>query len=502
MKIISATTGVVCLLVAGVIGAADAKYGGAAPSVDGETNSIHDAGLYWLKLHYQFYVGDRQGGGGSYPGQNGVPTVYIGSVWVGTDAWGTPRVSGDFPYVANEWYRLQGLLWSDGSSWNQRPPHIEKRSALDSYLRVDDRDAKENGPIGLVAEQHGMQWSNARDDDYVIFQYRFLNNSGRDLSDEFVCLFYDFDVGGSLSYIDDYVGVDLNRKMPYMYDDEQDHPYVGLRVLDGKPHTGCTADILNDPDTDAKKWAMMTSGKWESQSEKDDWRVGLSSGPHVCRNGDKLRVAFAVVAGRNLAHLRTNADAAYNKYWEIFTGVDTFWGRAVRGAVELNWKPNATYAGFNLYRTAATEPGAEIKVNDRLITGRAPFRFLDAAVEEAVTYRYELETVGLSGGRERYGPVEVKAGGSAPRKSFVLASTYPNPAHERTTIAFSLPEAGNIALEVYDLSGRKVATVAEGYYEPGPHEVQFDTGKLTAGVYLYTLTTATERATRKLAVTR
>jgi hypothetical protein len=287
-----------------------------------------------------------------------------------------------------------------------------------------------------------------------------------------------------------------------MYDDQPSHPYVGLRLLDGKPHTGCAVDIMNDPDTDAKKWALMTSGKWEGQSEAYDWRVCLSSGPHVCRNGDKLRVAFAVVAGRNLAHLRTNADAAYNKYWEIFTGVDTFWGRAVRGAVELNWKPNATYAGFNLYRTAAAAPAAEIKVNDRLITGRAPFRFLDSTVEEAVTYRYALEAVGLNGGRERYGPVEVVAGGNAKRKSFSLAPNYPNPARDRTTIAFSLAEAGDIALEVYDLSGRKVATVAEGYYEPGRHEVHLDTGKLTAGVYLYTLKTATETASRKLAVTR
>jgi hypothetical protein len=155
MNIRSATTGVVCLLVAGAIGAADAKYGDAAFHVDGETNDIHDAGLYWLKLFYQFYVGGRQESSGTYPGENGVPTCYLGTVWVGTNAWGTPRVSGDIPYMTNEWYKLQGLLWSDGSSWNQRPPYIEKRGALDSYLRVDDRLAKENGPIGLVAEQHG-----------------------------------------------------------------------------------------------------------------------------------------------------------------------------------------------------------------------------------------------------------------------------------------------------------------------------------------------------------
>ena len=496
-------TAVVLLFIAGASWAADAKYGDAAYSVDGESNNTHDAGLYWLKLSNRLWNGERESGSGRYPGQNGVLTLYVGNFWVGTNAWGAPRVSGDFPYSGGpEWHNILGLLWSDGSSWNKRPAYIKKRGALDSYLKVDDREAKEKGPIGLGVEQHGMQWSDAKNDDYIIFQYHVLNKSGRNLTDEFICLYYDFDVGGSTSSDDDYVGIDYGRKMPYMYDDEPKHPYVGLRVLDGKPHTLGVPDIMSDPDTDAKKWALMTSGKWIEKKEPYDWRVCLSSGRHVCANNDKLRFAFAVVAGMNLSELQANADAAYNKYWEIFTGVDTFWARALPGVVELSWEPTINYAGFNLYRAEADASASPPKVNRHLITGQKPFRYLDSLAEAGVTYDYTLEGVTLRGAKERFGPVRVKAQGKAKKATFNLSQNYPNPARGTTTIAFTLAEPGEVKLEVFDLSGRKVATVAEGRRAAGENEATFDASRLAAGVYIYRLQAGDEVASKRLAVVK
>jgi hypothetical protein len=495
------STAVVLLIIAGAGWAADAKYGDAAYYVDGENNDIHDAGLYWLKLWNRLYVGGRDGNSGTYPGKSGVPTIYQGSFWVGTNAWGTPRVSGDFPFLGNpEWHNILGLLWSDGSSWNKRPAYVKKWGALDSYLKVDDRDAGEKGPIGLVVEQHGMQWSEAKNDDYIIFQNYVLNKSGRNLRDEFICLFYDFDVGGSLSYIDDKVGIDYPRKMPYMYDDEPKHPYVGLRILDGKPHTLGVPDIMNDPDTDAKKWALMTSGKWIERNVPYDWRVCLSSGPHVCANNEKLRFAFAIVAGANLAELQTNSDAAYDKYWEIFTGIAEFGARALAGAVELSWEPTTNYAGFNIYRAEADASASPAKVNRHLITGQKPFKYLDATVEAGVTYEYMLEAVTLGGAKERFGPVRVKAQGKAKKATFNLSQNYPNPARGTTTIAFTLAEAGEVKLEVYDVSGRKVATVAEGRRAAGENEARLDTRELAAGVYIYRLQAGDNVAVKRLAV--
>ena len=103
MKTRITTTAVILFFIAGASWAANAKYGDAAFYVDGESNDVHDAGLYWLKLCDRLYVGDRDGSSGKYPGKEGVPTLYTGSFWIGTNAWGSPRVSA-------EWNGVLGLL--------------------------------------------------------------------------------------------------------------------------------------------------------------------------------------------------------------------------------------------------------------------------------------------------------------------------------------------------------------------------------------------------------
>ena len=485
--------------------AADAKYGDAASYVDGASNNIYDAGLYHLKQWNRLYVGDRNSGYGSgnYPGPSGAATLYMGNIWIGTDAFGAPRVSGEFPYASGgpEWHNVLGILWSDGSNWNERPSYITKWGALNSYLMVDDRDAKENGPIGLVVEQHGMQWRVALNDDFIIFKYYVRNKSGRNLTNAFLCLYYDFDIGGSTSYDDDYVHIDYGRKMPYMHDDEG-HPFVGLRVLDGKPHTLGVPSIMEDPDTDLKKWQLMTSGRWIEKNEPHDWRVCLSSGPHAVARNQTIQYGCAVVAGMNLSQLRANADAAYNKFWQIYLGVDKFWARAMPGEVELNWEPNSAYAGFNVYRAAANEPAREVKVNDHLITGRKPFRYIDASVAAGVEYSYDLEAVTLNGAKERFGPVKVRARGKTKPAAFALAQNFPNPAHSSTSVAFTLAEPGSATLDVFDLSGRKVATATKTPCPAGKNAITLDTGKLAAGVYVYRLSSGTYVATKRLAVVK
>jgi hypothetical protein len=70
---------------------------------------------------------------------------------------------------------------------------------------------------------------------------------------------------------------------------------------------------------------------------------------------------------------------------------------------------------------------------------------------------------------------------------FLLLEAYPNPFNPTTTISYSLPEASIVNLSIYDISGRLVATLANGYRDAGMHEVTFDGSGLVSGVYLYRL---------------
>jgi len=50
----------------------------------------------------------------------------------------------------------------------------------------------------------------------------------------------------------------------------------------------------------------------------------------------------------------------------------------------------------------------------------------------------------------------------------------PSPAHHGTTISFTLPAAGNAELAIYDLLGRRIATLADGLQPAGPQNLRWD----------------------------
>ncbi len=78
----------------------------------------------------------------------------------------------------------------------------------------------------------------------------------------------------------------------------------------------------------------------------------------------------------------------------------------------------------------------------------------------------------------------LRAGAPLPEE-FALEGNYPNPFGGQTQIRFALPEAVQVTLEVYDVMGRKVATVVDQPMKAGFHEVPFEAQGLPSGVYLY-----------------
>ena len=83
-----------------------------------------------------------------------------------------------------------------------------------------------------------------------------------------------------------------------------------------------------------------------------------------------------------------------------------------------------------------------------------------------------------------------------------LRQNYPNPVQGPTTIEFSLPEAEQASLVVYDVSGREIVKLVNGERPAGVHRVSYDTSKLSAGTYFYKLTTSSGVETKKMIVTR
>ena len=86
--------------------------------------------------------------------------------------------------------------------------------------------------------------------------------------------------------------------------------------------------------------------------------------------------------------------------------------------------------------------------------------------------------------------------------AFELRPAYPNPFHTSTTIPFTLRQPGPARLRVFDLLGRPVAVLVDGYKPAGTHHIPFDATSLPSGVYFYRLEAGAQSQTRKMLVMR
>jgi hypothetical protein len=73
----------------------------------------------------------------------------------------------------------------------------------------------------------------------------------------------------------------------------------------------------------------------------------------------------------------------------------------------------------------------------------------------------------------------------------LLGQAFPNPSEGETTIPLVLPGGVNntyqVRLEVYNLLGKKIATIYEGEMKGGFHSVQWNTGSTPTGLHFYQL---------------
>jgi hypothetical protein len=66
---------------------------------------------------------------------------------------------------------------------------------------------------------------------------------------------------------------------------------------------------------------------------------------------------------------------------------------------------------------------------------------------------------------------------------FELNEIYPNPVRTSATISFRLATGTDVSIKIYDVAGRELAEVAQGYHEAGSHTVSWNAQSNSSGVY-------------------
>jgi hypothetical protein len=81
---------------------------------------------------------------------------------------------------------------------------------------------------------------------------------------------------------------------------------------------------------------------------------------------------------------------------------------------------------------------------------------------------------------------------------FSLGQNHPNPFNAATIINYSLPEATNVTIEIYDILGRRIETLIQEKQPAGVHTITFDASSLSSGVYFYRLQAGNDIETKRM----
>lgn len=176
--------------------------------------------------------------------------------------------------------------------------------------------------------------------------------------------------------------------------------------------------------------------------------------------------------------------ASLDRYWSLqSTGIDSISYRVCLDIEDL--------------------PGADVPRQLVVLHRRSalqPWKPYDSTLENGLLCAGGLTRfgeIGIGGsGDVNYLPVETVIT-DLPRE-FSLSSNYPNPFNPSTIIPYSLSEATHVILSVYDMTGRKTATLINEPMPAGKHEIMFNAGNLASGLYIIRIEAGRFTATQKM----
>jgi len=280
--------------------------------------------------------------------------------------------------------------------------------------------------------------------------------------------------------------------------DKNDHPHIAY-------------SYLKEYDDHDLKYAYFDGNNWN--------KITVES------NGDTGEKASITLNSHDFPHI-SYLDGTYgtlkHAWYGYGLGIDltSFSAKPNNDAITLNWSisTDEDISGFNLYRriiapftvstvrensyspTCSPATVGEIatfplqtddnaqwtKVNTSLITGTNPYSYTDRDITPDTNYEYKLEAV-TQDNSETLGTTSVDSGRGTP-ESFNIVRIYPTPAYYKISIDVIIPEKADIDIAIYDIAGRRVATVASGQYSPGEYTLTSDITGLTNGVYIVRMT--------------
>jgi len=289
---------------------------------------------------------------------------------------------------------------------------------------------------------------------------------------------------------------------------------VDGRVYRISPNTGRGAVsglvTVNDGDptdviikTSTGQWAVMNEGSMYSLREVPSGLIDLT----ISKSGWFPHSIYDIEI---LANSFTPDQDATLQQCPIPTGLAASEG--LDDHVHVTWTEvsHDDIAGYDIYRSLF-EGGIFAKLNETPVSGNS---YDDYTTVDDKIYHYYVTAVYAGDDYEAISLASNMDSGSNDDitgiddqvilpQVFSLSQNYPNPFNAQTVINYTLPTAGHVTLEIFNVLGQKVNTLFDEYQEAGYKSVIWNgndnSGKnIATGIYFYRLSSSNEQITKRM----
>jgi hypothetical protein len=321
-------------------------------------------------------------------------------------------------------------------------------------------------------------------DDVAFFEWTIINTGDAPIESTYVSLWTDIDFNDA---VDNKPAVDTVNQLGYCWQ-SRDYQYgppraVGFVWLFGP-------SVPSPGDQAIFRGAVRPN--YRNLPITSFWGIGDDSTPDSSFFGP----AYSMGTAWNIAR---GFDKAGNPILDSVTHQVTkfpYSGDPVTGTGWLS-KFSSGGAGFNIFSGPFTMAPHDTQwAMAALVPVTSPDRLTCVTLlrERAATLR--------SMSYDHLTSVAMRPAGTEIPSAVMLDQNYPNPFNPSTTIRYALPRRSQMRLTVFDVLGQEVLVLVDGEVEAGYHEVQFDAGILSSGVYFYRLHAGDYAQTKKLLLLR
>ncbi len=179
--------------------------------------------------------------------------------------------------------------------------------------------------------------------------------------------------------------------------------------------------------------------------------------------------------------------------------LNSFTSLVLKNDVKLHWSTSfeENNCGFAVERQNENATWVEVGFAEGMgnLSNLSSYEFIDRNLPTGI-YHYRLKQIDFNGNFEYFDLPEAVTIG-IPDKFFV-DQNYPNPFNPATTIAFGIPQSGNVTLKIFDMAGREIKTLVNEFKDAGYYVAKFDGSSLASGTYIYRIESGSFVSAKKM----